>query len=149
MSDLRSDLEKEKSDYSRLGKQNYGFAYVLVIGIGLASAASGVTGLSAVLNPKWVGLLGIIPLIFSVLAAILKPQARANFHYYYLEGLDEFSRRLRDEGADPAQITRELTKFRREMNERWKRELSLEPTPPQNPGKPPATPPPPLPPQLN
>lgn len=126
--ELRTGLENAREKYKKLARRNYAFAYVLVVATIVSSVTAGIAGLASYLRPLPLGILALTPAACSLIASVLKPQGRANWHYAKAARLRGLYRRVAYEGADPAKISAEWTALDAEMDKQWEDNLGLDPS---------------------
>ena len=98
---LHSELVKEIEHYHRLARWAYRFAVLLMILTLSASAAAGLGGIFFEWKSPTVGAVALLPGVLSLVATVLKPQGRANWHYRKKASLESLRRKLMYELAEP------------------------------------------------
>jgi hypothetical protein len=126
MESLEDQLSQAIRRYVRLARRNYAFAYTLVVGTILSSAAAGIGGMTAKLTPFQAGILALVPALTSLVASFLKPQGRANWHYRKAARLIALRRELTNENADPVNISKEWRSVDEVMDEEWEKNFGLD-----------------------
>ena len=129
---LLRELVAGINKYQGLALANYFFAYALMIATIGASAAAGVGGLFLRgVEKDTVSAIALLPAVFALVATLLKPQARANWHYRKLDRLRALRRRLVYElpappsAADIAAVAKTMTELDLSMSKEWEEQLSL------------------------
>ena len=142
LNELRLALKDEISRILKLARRNYHFAYILMTLTIVCSLVAGVGGLFLPMSKEAVGGLALLPGAFALVATVLKPQARANWHYRKYDELNGlFRRALFDlpespSASDVADISRAWTKLDKDMRAEFENELALDWSPFQNGGRP-------------
>jgi len=128
---LNQELEKNIKHYLSLARLNYRFAMFLMATTLIASAVASLGGFFFNWSGKTTGGVAAVPGIVALIAAVLKPQGRANWHYRKTDGLKGLRRRLRFQLPDPpladnvAAIAGDLTKLDTAMSIEWEKNFSL------------------------
>ena len=139
---LRSDLKGQAAKYLTLARINYHFAYALMILTLLFSVAAGIGGIFLPISKEVVGGLALVPGVFALVANMLKPQGRANWHYRKHDELNELLRRASFDlpaspsASDVAKIARAWSKVDKDMSLEWENKFSLDWSQFQNKGEP-------------
>lgn len=128
---LRGELETEIKLCRRLARRNYRFALLLMT---ITLASSGIAGIGGIffgLSAKTTGGIALLPGITALVATMLKPQGRANWHYRKESALNALRRRLLyqlPESPSPdnvAAIANEWSALDLKMNEDWEKDFAL------------------------
>jgi hypothetical protein len=128
---LRSELETEIELCRRLARRNYRFALLLMA---ITLASSGIAGIGGIffgLSAQTTGGIALLPGITALVATMLKPQGRANWHYRKESALNALRRRLLyqlPESPSPdnvAAIANAWSALDLKMNEDWEKDFAL------------------------
>jgi hypothetical protein len=128
---LQDELKQAIEHYRRLARRNYGFALLLMTLTLAASAVAGVGGLFFGLSGQITGGLALLPGILALVATVLKPQDRANWHYRKKDDLNALRRRLTyelPESPSPdnvAAISSAWSDLDKGFNEEWEKNFAL------------------------
>jgi hypothetical protein len=128
---FRTELEKDRDYYLRLGRWNYRAAYIRAIIAVFSSAAAGILGLGFPVDHRLVALLALVPAIAVTVSSQFKWQQRANWHYRkhlvakaQLRQLDYEI--LTPTAAQLAELSKGYSTIEAELNETWEDDLRLQ-----------------------
>jgi hypothetical protein len=128
---LQGELMKAIDHYRWLAQSNYRFALLLMTITIAASAAAGLGGIFFGLNGQITGGIALLPGILALVATVLKPQDRANWHYRKKDSLNALRRRLIYELPDSpssdnvAAISNDWATLDKQFNEEWEKNFAL------------------------
>jgi hypothetical protein len=128
---LNAEFTNTVRHYQRLARLNYRFALVLMICTLGASGVAGIGGIFFGLKAEATGGIALLPGILALVATVLKPQGRANWHYRKKDALNALRRSLLYElpesptAADVAKIASAWAALDTKMNDEWEKNFAL------------------------
>ena len=110
--DLLADLQREMKEGDTWGQRYFYFAHITFFIVIFASIAAAVL---VVLEgvPKWLtALIAVLPGVAAVMYTTLKFEERAFWFWQLSVGAEQFVHRLRDQGAEVAEVSKGWDDFR-------------------------------------
>jgi hypothetical protein len=128
--ELSAELESKVKYYRRTALLNHFITLAITVLTLAASATAGLGGLFFDFSGKVAGGIALLPGIFGLIVASLKPHAKANWHYRKVDALQALGRRLKYElpemptADNVAAISSALSDLERSMTREWEKDLT-------------------------